>query len=306
MKILISGGTGLVGRRLCRALAQSGHQLAVLSRDPERARCQLTVPADYFSWQPSVTAPPERALEGLNAIIHLAGEPVADRRWTTQQKSRIHESRVVATRNLVQSLLCRSNPQPLTLISASAIGYYGETHDQLVTETTPAGCDFLAKVCRDWETEAWALQANETASRVVQLRLGLVLSSEGGLLGRVGKLFRWGLGGRLGNGLQWLSWIHIDDLIAMIKFILHRSGLSGPINATAPDPVTNRAFTEALANAVGRPALFSVPEFAIRFAVGERANLFLGGTRAIPERIQNEGFNFEYGSISQALENLMR
>jgi uncharacterized protein (TIGR01777 family) len=279
MTISISGASGFIGRHLMKSLAQAGHSPRALSRH----------------------APPAESLREADAIIHLAGEPVAQR-WTAAAKQRILDSRVVGTRNLVEAL-GRLTRRPETLICASAIGYYGSRGDEVLTESSAPGSGFLPEVCVAWEREAQAAEA--FGIRVVRVRTGVVLDANGGALVRMLPPFRMGLGGRLGSGRQWMSWIHLEDLAALFQFAVE-SQVRGPLNAVAPNPVTNSDFTRELAHALRRPAVFPVPEFALKMLFGEMADVLLASQRVAPAAAEAAGFRFRFPQLAPALESLLR
>jgi uncharacterized protein len=245
------------------------------------------------------TAPRPEDLAGCDAVVHLAGEPVAQR-WTQAAKGRILESRVNGTRALVAAL--RADP-PNVLVCASGVGYYGSRGDDILTEREPPAADFLSQVCVAWEREA--LAAEELGSRVVPLRIGMALGSAGGALPRMRLPFRLGVGGRIGSGRQWISWIHVDDLCDLILFVLHESTLRGVLNATSPHPVTNADFTRAVAQALHRPALFPMPAFALKLLLGQMAEVLLASQRAIPDAAVRAGFQFQHPDIGGALLKIL-
>jgi uncharacterized protein (TIGR01777 family) len=275
MNISISGASGFIGRHLMKSLAQAGHSLRALSRH----------------------APPAES----DAIIHLAGEPVAQR-WTAAARQRILDSRVVGTHNLVEALAALPR-RPEALICASAIGYYGSRGDEILTESSAPGSGFLPEVCVAWEREAQAAEA--FGIRVVRVRTGLVLDANGGALVRMLPPFRMGVGGRLGSGRQWMSWIHLEDLAALFQFAVE-SQVRGPLNAVAPNPVTNSDFTRELAHALRRPAVFPVPEFALRLLFGEMADVLLASQRVAPAAAEAAGFRIRFPQLAPALEGLLR
>jgi hypothetical protein len=279
MNISISGASGFIGRHLMKSLAQAGHSLRALSRH----------------------TPPAESLREADAIIHLAGEPVAQR-WTAAAKQRILDSRVVGTRNLVEALAALPR-RPEALICASAIGYYGSRGDEVLTESSAPGSGFLPEVCVAWEREALAAEA--FGIRVVRVRTGVVLDANGGALVRMLPPFRMGLGGRLGSGRQWMSWIHLEDLAALFQFAVE-SQVRGPLNAVAPNPVTNSDFTRELAHALRRPAVFPVPEFALKMLFGEMADVLLASQRVAPAAAEAAGFRFRFPQLAPALESLLR
>ncbi len=240
-------------------------------------------------------------LEGVSAVVHLAGEPIAQR-WTEEAKQRIRSSRVEGTRRLVDSLASLSQRRAV-LVAASAVGYYGSRGDEILTETSTVGSGFLAEVCADWERATAC--AEGLGIRAVSLRIGLVLGHGGGALAKMLVPFRLGIGGRLGTGNQWLSWIHLDDLIALIRFAIESPSLSGPVNATAPNPVTNAAFTRELGRVLGRPAVLPVPGFALRLLYGEMSEVLLEGQRVVPAAAQAAGFHFRYPELPAALKSAL-
>ncbi len=296
MKALVTGATGFIGRRLLKWLKWP----AVLTRDPERAETSLTG-VHIFPWHPEAEPPPAAALDGVEAVFHLAGESVAGGRWTARRKRRIRDSRVLGTRNLVAALAALRE-RPKVLVSASAIGYYGDRGDELLDEQRPPGDDFLASVCREWEAEA--NRAGELGVRVVTVRIGIVLAKEGGALPKMITPFKFGIGGRLGSGRHWMSWIHIDDLTSLLLYAVPRH-ISGPMNAVAPHPVTNREFTRELARVLRRPALLPLPASALRLAFGEMAGVLLSSQWVVPQVAEQTGYSFQYATLSEALRNII-
>jgi uncharacterized protein (TIGR01777 family) len=293
MKILITGGTGLIGRTLCRALLDAGHQLTVLSRKPESVKGKCGDAVDSIS---SLSQWNEKRI--FDAVINLAGEPIVDARWTELRKKALWDSRVTLTEELVERIRL-ANHKPAVLLSGSAIGYYGDRGDQLLDESSDPANDFAAKLCQAWE--AAAQDAADLGVRVCLLRTGLVLSSRGGLLGRMSLPFKLGLGARLGEGGQWMSWIHLDDYVAIVISLLASAEIDGPVNMTAPEPVTNGDFTAKLARALHRPALFAAPRCVLKFMLGERADMLLGGQRVLPAKLVARGFRFAFPDIACAL-----
>lgn len=300
MNVTITGGTGLIGTRLVRALRERGDGVTVLSRSPEKASDALGVEA--VAWDPLAGPAPAEALAGRDGVVHLAGEPVAQR-WSDEAKRRIMESREVGTRNLVAGLRA-AEPRPTVLVSSSAVGYYGAHGDEPVTEATPAGDDFLAQVCVVWEREARA--AEELGVRVVCVRTGVVLDAGGGALKTMLTPFKLGVGGPVAGGRQYLPWIHVDDLVAMYLRALDYPSWSGPYNGSAPTPQTNKAFSKALGRALHRPAVAPVPSFAIKAMYGEMATVVTDGQRAIPERALAAGFAFRHPEVDEALADTLR
>src|SRR5216684_1044002 len=293
MKIAITGATGFVGSRLTNTLLDGGHNIRALVR---RRAYGLPGVDQIYEWDSAKSEPPPESLEGAEAVIHLAGEPVA-RRWSPEVKRLIRTSRVDGTRHLVNALstlTCR----PRVLICASAIGFYGSRGDEVLTEESSAGDDFLARVVVDWEKSA--VLAAALGIRVVRLRLGVVLG-KGGALAKMRPPFRMGVGGRIGSGRQWMSWIHIEDVIGLIQFALANDALAGPVNATAPKPVTNSEFTRDLGSALHRPAIFPIPKFALKMMFGEMAEVIVASQRVVPAVAVNAGYRFRFPELSPAL-----
>ena len=297
MHILITGGTGLIGRQLCKALLAEGHELTVFSRNPASVpiKCGTKVHAmaTFDEWLPGQT---------FDAVINLAGEPIVDARWTARRKQVLWESRVTLTKELVRHI-ATAGRKPTVLLSGSAVGYYGNRGDDALNEAKDAGEDFAAQLCKAWEDAAHA--AEQVGVRVCLLRTGLVLSNNGGLLGRMLLPFKLGLGARLGNGKQWMSWVHIDDYVKMLLRLLHDAQASGPYNMTAPQPVTNTEFTAALAKVLHRPALFVAPATLLKLAMGERACLLLEGQKVLPGKMVAAGYRFQFNHLADALSNLL-
>lgn len=297
-QILVTGGTGFIGRPLCRALVAAGHRVTVLSRQPAtvRDKCgpQVSALGSLDEWRPDMC---------FDAVINLAGEPIADAAWTARRKQQLRDSRIALTDRLVAAM-ARAQRRPAVLLSGSAIGYYGDGGDVVFDESSPAAGDFAARLCADWENSA--LAAERFGVRVCLLRTGLVLDPSGGLLGRMQLPFRFGLGARLGNGRQWMSWIALQDYLAIVLRLLDDDGARGAFNMTAPQPVTNAAFTAALAAALHRPALLFAPAPVLRVALGERAPMLLGGQRVLPARLQAAGFRFRHETLDAALVELLR
>jgi uncharacterized protein (TIGR01777 family) len=289
MKIAVTGATGLIGSALVGELKSKGHIVQRLVRRP-------TVSADEVFWDPTQGDIDISALEGTDAVIHLAGAGVGDHRWTAKYKETILNSRLLGTTTIAQAC---AELQPAVFISASAMGWYGETGNRAVDESDRAGDDFLAIVCREWEAAADLA----VGVRTVKLRTGLVLDPTGGALGQMLPLFRFGLGGRMGSGKQWLSWITLHDQIKAIDHLL-TSHLAGPINLTTPNPSTNSEFTAALARALHRPALLPVPGFALKIALGGFSSEILGSKKVLPNALLDDGFVFDYPHLASALQAL--
>jgi uncharacterized protein (TIGR01777 family) len=299
MRALVTGATGFVGRKLVVRLERP----VVLSRDAAAAGARLGSEVQVFAWDPLREAAPPEAFTDVDAVFHLAGESVAAGRWTAAKKARIRDSRTIGTRNLtdtIRRLACK----PKVLVSASAIGYYGDRGDEILDETAPPGSGFLGEVCTAWEREAQA--AAEAGVRVVCVRLGLVLGADGGALPKMLTPFRLGLGSPLGSGRQWMSWIHVDDVIGLLLLAAERTDLQGPVNATAPQPVTNREFTKALGRVLRRPTFLpAVPATALRLVLGELASVVLASQRVLPHRAQAAGYNFAHPGLEEALQRLL-
>ena len=289
-RVAITGASGMIGTALVGHLKSEGYTVQKLVRRASRA-------ADEISWDPQSGTVDLEALAGVDAIIHLAGAGVGDKRWTKKYKSEILNSRLLGTTAIANAV---NTVKPSVFISASAIGWYGETGNRAVIETDRAGEDFLAVVCREWEGAADLV----SDVRTVKLRTGLVLDPTGGALGRMLPLFRFGLGGKLGNGKQWWSWITLHDHIRAITFALE-SKIEGPVNVTSPNPVTNQEFTAGLARALHRPALFPAPSFALKIALGGFASEILGSKKVMPQALMDAGFNFDYPHIAPALSALV-
>lgn len=303
-KVVIAGGTGFLGRPLASALADAGHDVVVLTRRPA-SRDSERSSVRRVEWTPNGEAGPwESEIDGAGAVVNLAGESIADGRWSAARKHRILESRILATGSLVAAIGRATAPPPVFL-SGSAVGYYGPRGAEIVTEDTGPGSDFLAGVCVRWEAEASRAQSDRT--RVVRLRTGLVLEKDGGALAAMLPPFRFGAGGPVGSGQQYWPWIHRDDWVGLVRWALRDSGASGPINATAPTPVTNAAFAKTLGRAMHRPALVPAPGFALRLLLGEMADaLLLSGQRAIPERASRAQFGFMFTNLEAALQAIFQ
>lgn len=303
MRVAISGATGLVGRQLCAALTARGDEVVVLTRDPSREHGLPAVATRAFPPGEGAEVPVE-LFDDVEACVHLAGEPVKGR-WTAAKKQAIRDSRLLGTRALVEAIgAARARGAgPRVLVSASAIGWYGERGDELLSEGEPPGEDFLAEVCQGWE--AAALRAEAHGLRVACLRFGLVLAREGGALAEMKLPFSLGLGGTLGSGKQWWSWIHIDDLIGLILAALDGSAWEGPINACAPAPVRQASFAQALGRALHRPAWLPAPKFALRLVLGEFSCELLTSKRVVPAFAEAQGFCFSYSELEPALADLL-
>lgn len=300
MKILVTGATGFIGRNLLPVLKEAGHDIVVLTRDVEKAVTRLPVLCRIVGWDPALLEPPEGSLDGVEAVVHLAGENIATR-WTESKKVELERSRILSTHHIVQALKKMPNP-PKVMVSISGIGFYGHQRSTELEESAPAGTGFLADLCRRWETEA--LEAQQLGIRTVVLRTGVVLGTDGGALQYLLPLFRMGLGGRCGSGKQWMSWIHVSDLARMILHALDSEALEGPVNAASPEPVTNKEFTRALGHAVHRPTWCFVPGVFLKILLGEAAGVVLDSIRVVPNKIRESGFDFEFSGIDSVFQNL--
>ena len=298
MKTLITGATGLIGRRLTAQMKD----VRVLSRDPTRAAAQLGDTPEYWGWEGSSGALNTAALEGVETVVHLAGEPIAAARWSAEQKERIRASRVEGTRALIEAIGA-SKTRPKVLVCASAIGFYGDRGDEELSESAPAGNGFLSEVCVAWE--AVANQARDLGVRVVTLRIGVVLASDGGALKKMLFPFKMGVGGRLGHGRQWMPWVHVDDVIGLILHAVHTEELSGPVNAVSPGVVTNAGFTRALGRALHRPTALFVPRFALRAALGQLSDLVFASHRVLPTVAERTGYSFRFTEVESALRDCL-
>ncbi|HPO15524.1 MAG TPA: TIGR01777 family oxidoreductase [Candidatus Hydrogenedentes bacterium] len=298
MRILVTGATGLIGKALLNRLPKEGHEAVGLVRH------KGMISGPVIEWDPENSVIDKAGLEGIEGVVHLAGENIASGRWTPDKKRRILESRVQGTRFLCEALSGLTAP-PRVLVSASAIGYYGDRGEEILEENSGAGTGFLAEVCQQWE--AAAVIAEKAGIRVVRLRLGVVLSEEGGALAKMATPFRLGLGGVIGNGRAYMSWITLEDVLRVIGLALAREEIRGVVNATAPNPVTNREFTAAIGKALHRPAMFPMPAWAVRLVFGEMGReMLLASTRVMPGRLTGMGFVFQYPSLDTALGHVLK
>jgi uncharacterized protein (TIGR01777 family) len=299
MKALVTGATGFVGPRLLRLLDSP----VVVSRNPERARQAIgNLAGPIFRWDPLREPLPAEALDGVGVVYHLAGESVAEGRWTAAQKARIRDSRVIGTRHLVQGI-AQAERKPSVLVSASAVGFYGNRGDDELTESSPPADDFLAEVCVAWEREAMAAQQHGV--RTVTARTGIVLGAGGGALGKMLTPFKLGAGGPLGNGRQWMPWIHVADLARLYVHAADTASIRGPMNAVAPHPVRNSEFTKALGRQLHRPAFMPAPYLGLRLLFGEFAQVLFASQRVIPRLAIETGFVFQYPDIAAALREIL-
>jgi uncharacterized protein (TIGR01777 family) len=303
MRVAVTGATGLIGQTLVKALADRGDQVVALSRDAERARQALGDRVEAHSWpNPTGAPPPEAALAGADAVVHLLGEPVAQR-WSDEAKERIRRSRVDGTRSLVQGLLAVApDRRPAVLVSQSASGFYGPRGDEELTEDAPAGDDFLAGVVVGWEGEATRAAAE---LRVALTRTGVVLSPEGGALAKMLPFFRLGVGGPVAGGRQYVPWIHLDDVVGALMFCLDNADAAGPVNLAAPNPVTNAELSRTLGRVLNRPAVLPVPAFALKLLYGEMAQIVVTGQRVVPARLNQLGYEFRHPDLEAALRDVL-
>lgn len=294
MNITLTGASGFIGNALISRLKADGHQLHLLGRNAPK---DASIP--FTKWDALAAAPPAAAaIAGADAIIHLAGEPVAQR-WSDDVKRKIRDSRTNGTRKLVEAIAAAGDRKPKVLVSASAIGFYGNRGDELVNETSKPGNGFLPDVCVAWEAAAEA--ATNLGLRVAYMRTGVVLGRDGGALAQMLPIFRMGAGGRIGSGRQWMSWIHLDDLVELFVLALESEAIRGPLNGTSPNPATNADVTQTLATVLHRPAAMAVPEFGLKMLYGEMAQILIEGQRVIPEVALKAGYQFRYPDLRFAL-----
>ena len=293
MRVLITGASGLVGRELQKSFAAKGYDMLLASRSEpaDEQHIQWTVEEGF--------AEPEK-LEGLDAVVHLAGENVSGLRWTEEKKRSIRDSRVLGTRNVVTAISKLKN-RPKVFVASSAIGFYGERDDEEITESSAAGDNFLAEVSKAWESES--RRAEDAGIRTVLLRTGIVLTKEGGALGTMLTPFKLGVGGVVGSGKQWMSWISMEDHIAVINYVIENENIRGAVNSVSPNPVTNEEFTKTLGEVLYRPTFLPLPEFAVSMVFGEMGDaLLLASTKVLPKRLEDAGFQFKYPQLKLAIE----
>ncbi len=303
MKILVTGSTGLVGTALTQALQHAGHTVCRLVRPNTSTQSIGNSQAFDVNWNPA-TGELGGAAVGADAVVNLAGASIADGRWTPQRKQLLRSSRVDTTRAFVQAL-AKMPARPRVLVSASATGYYGNRGDETLTEASRPGNDFLSEIAKEWESEA--LKAEALGIRVVRARFGVILSKQGGALPQMMRPFQFGVGGKIGSGKQWLSWISLDDTVAILRSALENANITGPLNVVSPQPVTNAQFTKILATTLHRPAIFPAPAFALRLLLGEMADaLLLSSQRVLPAQLQKLSFQFAHPDLAAALATIMR
>lgn len=302
MKIGIAGATGFVGSRLVEQLQIQGHQIMILTRNPQQASNRFPQ-AEVVGYTPLISGEWQKSISGCDAVVNLAGEAIAEKRWTPAQKQLILESRQIGTQKIVEAI-AQAQIKPQVLVNASAIGYYGTSETAKFDETSQAGTDFLAEVCSTWETTAAAVTASGTRS--VILRLGIVLGAKGGALGKMLAPFSAFVGGPIGSGKQWFSWIHRDDVVKLILMAIEDSQMTGVYNATAPHPATMREFTQTLGVVMNRPSWLPVPDFALEALLGEGAIVVLQGQQVLPTRTLAQGFKFDYPTLQPALAEILQ
>lgn len=302
MRVLVAGGTGYIGRRLVSELLDAGHEVCVLTRSQAKAQKLLDASCRIVEWDLNPESTWAEEIASADALVNLSGENLASGRWSEKRQRLFLQSRIDSTRALVEAVR-NARQRPKVLINSSAIGFYPAFDEKKITEETPPGKHFLASLCTQWESEA--LKIKQFHVRVVLLRIGLVIGPDSGLLKKMLPPFRLGLGGPLGSGRQWMSWIHVDDVVGLILLALQDAHIEGPINATAPGAVRNREFTATLAHVLHRPAFFRVPAFALKLALGEQGNAALMSQRVLPEKALYHGYNFRYTDIGTALRDAL-
>ena len=310
MKIVVTGATGFIGRELLLALKQHGHEVVVLSRNPEEAKKKLPYPCSVFKWNPTQESAPLEAFQNVDGVIHLLGERVAGGLWTDERKKAIFESRIRGTENLVKTL-SNLKKKPEVFVSASAIGFYGNRPEETLTETSLSGTGFLAHTCKYWEKEIFKtpalseVEGEDLGIRTVAIRIGIVMGQGGGILEKVAPIFQKGLGSVLGNGRQVMAWIHVKDLVNIFIHALERKNIQGPVNGVAPFAVTNEEFSKSLGKVLCRPVLFKTPAFILKILLGEVSTLMLESQKISSEKIQSLGFQFQYPRSEDALKNIL-
>ncbi len=304
MKVLITGLTGLIGRTLGKALKEKGHDILGLSRSPNRAKKELSFDAQFFPWDLYEGEVPLEAIEQADAIIHLAGHPIAEQRWTQAVQKKILDSRVLGTRHIVQSI-SSSSKKPKIFISASAIGYYPYSDHEQFDENSKSGDHFLAEVCRKWEKEAREVNSVSTQIRSVQIRIGVVLAPDGGALEKMLPLAKSGVLGPIGDGRQMMSWIHIDDLVGIFVKALEDDNYKSVINGVSPHPVSNRDLTQQLMKALGKRSFLPVPRVALKLAFGKMSEVLIQGQKVVPKKLNELEFRFLYPDIESAMKNII-
>ncbi|MBL7995037.1 TIGR01777 family oxidoreductase [bacterium] len=302
MKIVLAGATGFIGRKLIDALIADEHHIVILTRRPTKAALAFGHSVEAFQWDAHSPGDWFTAVDGADAVINLTGESLAAKRWSKAQKQLLRSSRIDATKVIVQAIE-KASVRPSVLINASAVGYYGDVPEDIVTELYPASTDFLGTLSEDWEQEAH--RADKLGVRVACVRIGIVLGDGGGALEKMVLPFKFFVGGPLGSGKQWFPWIHRDDVIGSIRFVLVNDSISGAVNLTAPNPVTMNDFCKTLGRVMGRPSIMRVPGFVLKLAVGEFAKYLLTGQKAVPDKLLNNKYQFFYSDLEKALRNIL-
>ena len=301
MRVIVAGATGFIGKELIKQLDKKGHEIVVLTRNVDSARFNIPVHCEVVTWSPELSSIPSSTLKGADAVINLAGEGIADGRWSNERKNKIIQSRVISTRQLIKAMTYM-NDKPEVFVSASAIGFYGDRGDELLNESSSNGEGFLSQVCRSWEEEI--NKATALRIRTVALRIGRVLGHDGGALEKMLPPFQLGVGGKLGSGSQWMSWIHIEDLVNMMVYAVENSSVNGEYNAVSPTPVKNMEFTKTLGQVLKRPTIFPVPKIILKIALGELSELLLGSQKVDSKKICDTGFKFQFPGLEQALKEI--
>jgi uncharacterized protein len=307
MKVLITGATGFIGKPLCRELLLKGHDVVALVRGVDQAREKLPYPMEFVGWDGSEKGLADRTFDGVDAIVHLAGEPIIGKgwgkRWSEGQKARILSSRINTAEAIIRKLQkLPESKRPKVFLSGSAVGFYGDRGDEILTEGSTPGTGFLSEVCQKWERVSKPLE--EMGVRRVIMRTGAVLGREGGMLKALLPVFKAGIGGPVGDGKQWVSWIHLDDMVASLVYLLENEKARGVFNGVGPEPVTNRVFSRSLAKALHRPAPFTAPAFVLKVAMGEASEAVLASERVLPEKLERQGFQFRFKRLDDALKSL--
>jgi uncharacterized protein (TIGR01777 family) len=299
MRVVVTGATGFVGKRVVNQLLENNVEVVILTRNIAKAALTLGSQCKYFQWLNTLEKPPVEAFQGVDGIINLMGEGIADKRWDEAQKKKIYESRIISTQKLVD-VLKELPVKPKVMVSTSAVGIYGDRQDEEISEDSNVGSDFLAGVCKDWETEA--NKASDLGIRVAIIRTGVVLGRNGGALQKMLPIFKLGAGGPVGNGRQYMSWIHIDDLASMYVEALKNDSIKGPLNGTAPYPATSKEFAKTLGKTLHRPAFAPAPTFAIKLAFGEMSDVLLKGQKVLPQKFKEKKFRYRYPTLEMALK----
>jgi uncharacterized protein (TIGR01777 family) len=299
MRVLVTGASGFVGQRVVKELQKNGHEVVVLTRNIAKSALNLGSRCKFVHWLDTTTVPAAAAFEGVEGIINLMGEGIADKRWDEVQKQKIHDSRIIGTQKLIEAIAAMPK-KPKVLVSASAVGIYGNRDAEEITESSSTGSDFLANLCIEWEAKA--NKAKTLGVRVAIIRTGVVLGRGGGALKKMLPIFKLGAGGPIGTGKQYMSWIHVDDLASIYVEAINNASLEGAVNGTAPYPATNAEFTKALGKALRRPAVLKVPAFALKTAIGEMSSVLLDGQKVLPTKIKENKFRFHYPTLEMALK----